>query len=487
MTLEEQAKKYSKQLPNSTLIKYYEAAIPLYKANLVLRMEKEKEISLLQEYILKFLNEGISCIDEICEFLGVNYSVISNAVAILQSQELITIDIFNSTIKFTEKGKEALKKAKTIVPENVDYDFLIDGFTSEVLIKNTGLYNNKDLKAFEIFALPYHIAKPQLEDISIGDVKNAIEKAKKAIYSVEKQLDGNLIALDSINKMFSIYKKISVFIYKNKEQEQPEIRVFDSETRCQHYEAILLSMFNKKIRIFELDEKVDSKDFSKYLPMKIQNEAKSYTQKVAVLQNELTQLQTQLIQCEIDLQNEPLSTSEKQHEKAEISKAIQNKEQELSTITRFLAVHEHRPLLLESLENATNQVVIISPWIKVSGLNKEVERLIEKAMKRGVEVVIGYGISKDNKDSDQRIIDNLSKLSKKTYKGSLKIVPLNNTHEKILIKDMDFVVVTSFNWLSFRGNPDWEFRQERGTYTSDREAIIGLKKDLSDNFGFELT
>lgn len=446
MTLEEQAKKYSKQLPNSTLIKYYEAAIPLYKANLVLRMEKEKEITLIQEYILKFLNEGVSSIDEICEFLGVNYSVISNAVAILQSQELITIDIFNSIIKFTEKGKDALKKAKTIVPENIEYDFIIDGFTSEVLIKNT-VYSNKDLKAFEIFALPFHISKPQLEDISISNVKIAIEKAKKTIYSVEKQLDGNLIALDSVNKMFPVYKKVSVFIYKNKEQDQPEIRVFDSETRCQHYEAILLSMFNNKIRIFELDEKVESKDYFKYLPEKIQNEAKSYTQKVAILQNELTQLQTQLIQCEIDIQKEPSITSEKQHEKAEISKVIQNKEQELSTITRFLAVHEHRPLLLEALETAMDQVVIISPWIKKSGLNREVEQLIEVAMKRGVEVVIGYGIAKDKQDSDQKIVDNLFKLSKKAYKGSLKIIPLNNTHEKILIKDMDFVVVTSFNWL----------------------------------------
>lgn len=55
-----------------------------------------------------------------------------------------------------------------------------------------------------------------------------------------------------------MYKKVSVFIYKNKEQEQPEIRVFDSETRCPNYEAILLSMFNNKIRIFELDTKVES-------------------------------------------------------------------------------------------------------------------------------------------------------------------------------------------------------------------------------------
>jgi hypothetical protein len=41
-------------------------------------------------------------------------------------------------------------------------------------------------------------------------------------------------------------------------------------------------------------------------------------------------------------------------------------------------------------------------------------------------------------------------------------VRLGDTHAKILIKDSDFYAVTSFNWLSFKGDPNRTFRDEQG-------------------------
>ena len=59
MTVEELAKKYAHSIPNSKLVKYYEAAVPQYCMDMVLTMEKEKPLSLLQEFIMKFVSEGI--------------------------------------------------------------------------------------------------------------------------------------------------------------------------------------------------------------------------------------------------------------------------------------------------------------------------------------------------------------------------------------------------------------------------------------------
>lgn len=45
--------------------------------------------------------------------------------------------------------------------------------------------------------------------------------------------------------------------------------------------------------------------------------------------------------------------------------------------------------------------------------------------------------------------------------------------------DNTFVVITSFNWLSFGSNPNKGFRREKGYYTEDIVSIRDVKKDLA--------
>lgn len=139
----------------------------------------------------------------------------------------------------------------------------------------------------------------------------------------------------------------------------------------------------------------------------------------------------------------------------------------------------HLPLLLDALDNAQNTVVIVSPWIKSGGLNNEILGRIERALQRRTRVIIGYGISK-KEDSDRRILQRLKDIQKKKYGDKLLLVKLSNTHEKVLIKDNEYMVITSFNWLSFKGDPDKGFRQETGYYTESKEAINEMKANLSN-------
>lgn len=138
-----------------------------------------------------------------------------------------------------------------------------------------------------------------------------------------------------------------------------------------------------------------------------------------------------------------------------------------------------RPLLLDALENAQNTVVILSPWIKSGGLNNEILGCIEKALQRNTRVIIGYGISK-KEDSDRWILKRLADIQKKKHGNKLLLVKLSNTHEKVLIKDNEYMVITSFNWLSFKGDPNKGFRQETGYYTESKDAIKQMKENLSN-------
>ena len=124
MTIEELAKSKANSVPNSTLVKYYEAGIPQWHMEAILTMLKQKKLSVLQEFILKFVSSGIEDVAEICNFLGVNTTAVNNAVALLQKNSLITVDIFCSKLKLTDKGEEALKEAATIVPEDIELSLI---------------------------------------------------------------------------------------------------------------------------------------------------------------------------------------------------------------------------------------------------------------------------------------------------------------------------------------------------------------------------
>lgn len=492
MTIEELAKKYAHAIPNSKLVKYYEAAIPQYSMEMILTMEKEKPLSLLQEFIMKFVAEGINEIKDIYTFLGLSSACVNTAIASLQEPGLVTVDIYNASVKLTDKGKEALKSAKTIVPEDIEYRVFMDGLIGEVYIDTLKKYQKKELRAFEMIPIPPNIESPKVQDIQYEDVKAAIAKFRKENVYAKDKLEGTLLSIAGMEKVYTEYNKVAVLLYINKSDEI-EIRVYEKSSRRQDYENILLQMNNKNMRIFDLDIKKDvdedyEPEFMNIISDDIKDEAKAYTQRSAEIAKELTQLQTQLnVFQEQSLDEEDIDTNDAAEEIAELKKRIEEMEEERSSANRVLFTYDHRPLLIRALNEVQNTVVIISPWIKRGGLNSEVLRLIEKAVKDGKRVIIGYGISEEE-DSDKYVIDRLKGIATQKYKGILELKSLNNTHEKVLIMDNKFLVITSFNWLSFKGDPKRGFRQETGIYTESKESIKAMKENLSqpDRLGIQL-
>lgn len=492
MTIEELAKKYAHAIPNSKLVKYYEAAIPQFSMEMILTMEKEKPLSLLQEFIMKFVAEGIDQVSDIYTFLGLSNSCVNTAIASLQEPGLVAVDIYNASVKLTEKGKEALKSAKTIVSEDIEYKVFKDGLTGEVYIDTLKKYQRKELRGFEMTPIPQYIEIPKLQDVKYEEVKAAIAKYRKENVYAKDKLEGTLLSIAGMEKVYTEYNKVSVLLYMNKSDEV-EIRVYEKSSRRQDYENILLQMNNKNMRIFDLDVKkdVDEKQepvFMSIISDDVKDEAKAYTQRSMEIDKELTQLQTQLnAYQEQTSEEESIDTNDAAEEIAELKKRIEEMEEERSSANRVLSTYDHRPLLIRALNEVQNTVVIISPWIKKGGLNNEILRLIEKAVRDGKRVIIGYGISEEE-DSDKFTIDRLKEIAAKKYRGKLELKALNNTHEKVLLMDNKFLVITSFNWLSFKGDPKRGFRQETGIYTESKESIKAMKENLSqpDRLGIQL-
>jgi len=135
-----------------------------------------------------------------------------------------------------------------------------------------------------------------------------------------------------------------------------------------------------------------------------------------------------------------------------------------------LLCHEHPGQLRKALLSATKRLVIISPWIRDSVIDWGFVSSLEALLRKGVEVHIGFGIEKadgpkknvanekvDITPGAERDLGDLADRFKNFH-----FVYVGNTHRKSLVCDDEFAVVTSFNWLSYKGDSKGRPRDERG-------------------------
>ena len=251
------------------------------------------------------------------------------------------------------------------------------------------------------------------------------------------------------------------------------------------YEHILIKMINEKYDVLEVDNKVegidieiDSKDNIKFsLPEEIVNEAKNSQYIIEDIENRIEELSNEIKNGEYIDEDEEDYISKTQIISNQ-EQEIQLLKKELSNHPKMLSTYDHRPLLFEAITKATKQLIIVSPWVRKDAADYEFRKCIESALRRNVKVIICYGIA-DQKDKDSEYAVKLLRdiQNKGNYGRNLYIVKLGNTHEKVLICDDKFMVTTSFNWLSFKGDPKRGFRQETGIYLENKECI----KDMFDN------
>ncbi|MGL4772193.1 MAG: phospholipase D-like domain-containing protein [Clostridium sp.] len=138
---------------------------------------------------------------------------------------------------------------------------------------------------------------------------------------------------------------------------------------------------------------------------------------------------------------------------------------------------------IETFSIAEKEIDIISPWVSNWIFNeKEIMNGFKKALSRGVNIKIIYGIGNEpNKEDCKRNFytdENVNKLSKmfSSYKGKL-IFKKGNTHEKILICDDAYYLIGSYNLLSFKGDYTGnDIRNEIMTYSENKVIINNLRR-----------
>ncbi len=152
---------------------------------------------------------------------------------------------------------------------------------------------------------------------------------------------------------------------------------------------------------------------------------------------------------------------------------------------QVLSIWETQAKFEEAIRTAKTKLLIESPWIKRAML-KHLPAL-EKALERGVNIVILYGIS-SNDHHYQPALDKLNALSERYRHLTVYHLPTHlrfhaapyrpltmpqGTHRKLVLKDDDYYLTGSFNFLSFN--------KEEGELVANEESVL-IKQGVAEKW-----
>lgn len=176
-------------------------------------------------------------------------------------------------------------------------------------------------------------------------------------------------------------------------------------------------------------------------------------------------------------------------EKAELAHRLAEMERQLAAQTngeiRYIKTEEHRPLLLNAIDQSQSELTLVSAWITPEAFDNELCDKLRQAMERGVKVRIAWGFGTTPAWRGRPEVERNRKKGETALKGLTRNLPSNlrgqlnvkrtETHEKFIICDNRFRVTSSFNWLSYRGERDRGYRREIGHYSERTDDIAPLK------------
>ena len=402
-------------------------AYPFRRLRINATVNKSPEQSVQQIYsvLLRTILEGYTREHDLIKFLGLHKEdFIVRELYFLRERGYV--DLISGNWIVTEQGTEFIKDNNILkILEEEEFEFLLDTVCKQIVTKETRLTTSKETEnklatEFEFEHKSSEILNNKNEQLS--DIYKKQNNGKAYLVDYDK----NKILFDK--KEFNDYYLIEYIPRKGKENQlEPyiEVRNFDKE--------------------FSLEKRI-TKILSKKYPEILYQFSNS----------------------------ERTSLKEMEQEDYEVLEYYQAKEKQKIFIptTETLSVWETQAKFDEALKTVKRKILIESPWIKKATLNY-IES-IEDALKKGILVVILYGIE-SNDEHHLGTIERLRRLQEKhnqnfhlihlpTYFQDINNCQMTGTHRKLVIKDDEYYIQGSFNFLSFN--------KKEGQKVANEESIL---------------
>lgn len=447
-------------LPEAIVIDCQPIGYPFYVLNLDLTYLENRNLELLEEYIMKCIVHKLTKLEEIAGFLGMDNDIFEKILSKLISDDIVIRD---NGFKLTQKGKDALQQQTILSPLSDTRTFYLDGLSGK-LIDNFFL-NKFDVKKYPNNCISKVIKKPRKDHI--GDVIEYYQDIERYLKNGSND-NVELIQVNKIEKVYPEWHEVLLVLYKsNPNDSEIEYEIFSRNSIQKDYRETIEKLYGEGKKILD----------PIFQDMKQDNTCnQSFTEIVSSINDEDVK-NVEQISAKISSLNDPDSFTDKNTSIKEEKQKLKQQLEQIKTQTRISEViHtcELREYLFKALKQAKNRVMIVSPWIKSNVVNQEFLSVLEETLKRKVKVHIIYGYKETpgSMKNDNWSIKKLEDLMH-NYKN-FNFKKTTNSHRKQVVCDDKFAIVTSFNFLSFRADPNLTYRDELGVILRDEQTIEDL-------------
>ena len=441
MELKEIYQKLEEQCPSNYRInEIIPIAYPYRRIIINAMVNKSPEESIQQVYsiFIKAIKSGLNTENDLTHFLGLDKDdFILRELYFLRERGYL--DFISGKWFVTESGENFIKDNSILkILSEEEFEFYFDAYTEEIIANNFSFYlNSSTTNRLE----PLNTYPIRSADLLKGKNDQLAEVYKKSKFGNAYLVDYDTNEIKFDKKEYNDYYLIEYVPTREKENElEPRIEIRNRD------------------KDFTLNKRL-TKNLSQQYPNIVYQYSESERSFVAKIEIE-------------DKNNSPAF---------ERVKLPENKAQ-----IETLSIWETKAKFIEAIQNANEKLLIESPWIKRATLNYTAE--IESALKRKVNVIVLYGIegidehdSKALKEMErlEEFYENFRLIHLPTHFENIGNSKMVGSHKKLVIKDNEYYIHGSFNFLSFNKNEGQKVANEE-TLLISVDVEKKWKKVLSD-------
>jgi hypothetical protein len=471
---EEVARTHADVRPGYELISYGEVGLPYFELRLRAQILERKELDPFAEFVARCLSVGISDATDVQRLLGLDNRVLEATVVDLIVKEQVALgDGESRELRLTSRGQQVVADAEEIRPMAAHLMVNFDGLLQEVVAPFGDYLQPRQLKEYGIREIPLPSKlQPELHRLDVRDVERVVRQV-----GMGRDQLRDILALKSMRR-FRVFRPAVALVYRSETSPDTQVALaLDGQLSERHSLAFAEAGLPRKLGIGDNDQRAEERiapvvgrEVAKILGNSERNE------RMREIKRAMRAVPAQAPAGE-EAPREP-GNAEELRSRAERAQEIFE-----GTEIKAIDTFEHPDYLRDALANSRKRLIIVSPWLRSEVMDHKFMSQLENLLHRGVDVHIGWGISKDEREepnADRRVLRKLHELSGRYQR--LDVQRLGNTHAKVLISDDRYVIVTSFNWLSFRGDPKRTFRDERGTLVSKPEYVQTQSNEWLERF-----
>jgi len=491
----ELVRRLAQDRPGYELVSYRDVALPLFQVTIQVLVLEEKAIPPIQEFVLRSVGKGLGDLGSIAGVLGLDEHLVrTSALDLMGSDDLVLKgdgDSSRLSLALTNKGAKTASTAEQTQAIETELVVYVDGLTRQV-VSVTG----KGLRAFPLGQAenrglvpipPHPRKKPELTEVPFESV-NAIIASERAGRRARRELIG-VVGLGKTRRMA---RQGLALAFRSESSGELQVNlVVDGKLSDMHDAALSRSQRFSKGRLSPTTWTPALSVIAEELPEEVIAQAPpvATTEVLALERDEIVYEQRRLRTAgEPGTQDELEALRQLLAEKEQREKYLL--EQIAAYSVRHVPVYEHAEYLDRALREASSRVMIISPWIKGDVVDSAMLSRFRKLLDRDRELWIGYGFGNEkpersprSEQAKKRALNELRRMAEQYPR--FHFARLGDTHAKVLICDSRFAVVGSFNWLSFKGDPSLNFRDERSMYVGIPETVNDVFDSYSARFESE--